>query len=109
MSSFFINDEKYYDQYTINFLTQDTDLTYTNYLYLYNNKVDSVLKLTLPTNYLYIGISLFFNNPNLNYSILSTTSNIKQIDGTISNLICSVDNFSNLIFDGTNWLVTMTN
>ena len=113
MSFIIDNNYPFYGQCmpSINFLSEDTNLTnpYSGHLFLYNKKTSSHLVLTLPTTSDFIGTSLIFKNPNLYYNIQSTTNNIKQIDGTVSNLICGSDNFSNIIFDGTNWLVAITN
>lgn len=110
MTSFLINNDTYYSPPSINFLYDDKDLTtYTGHLFIYNAKDSSHLNLTLPTTSYFIGTSLIFKNSNLYYNIQSTSNNIKQIDGTISNFICGSNNFSNLVFDGSNWLVAITN
>lgn len=113
MSSFTIDNNLYYGQYTpsVTFISQDTDLSspFQGYLYIQNIKQDSALNLKLPTTSEFNGISLTIKNTNLYYNVLSTSANIKQIDNTVSNVICGADNFSNIVFDGTNWLIAMTN
>ncbi len=105
-----INDGNYQNYITsIKVTYEDFDLTDSGYLFVYNNKTDSNLILTLPSNSNYIGINLTIKNPSLTYQVLSSVANIKQFDGTISNLICSTDNFSSIVYDGTNWLLCMTN
>ena len=106
--SFSINNEIYFSFPSINFINSNTDLRKNSGdLFLKNLKTDGDLILTLPNNSNFIGISLMIKNPNLTFNILSSISNIKQMDGSISNIICSSDNFSNIIFDGNYWLVTM--
>ena len=88
---------------------QDFDLSGSGYLYIYNNKVDSNLILNLPTGSNYIGVNLTIKNPVFGFQVLSSDSNVKQFDGSISNLICTSDNFSSIVYDGTYWLLCMTN
>lgn len=105
-----INDGNYKNYITsIKVTDQDFDLTDTGYLFVYNNKTSSNLILTLPTNSNYIGINFTIKNPSLTYQVLSSVANIKQFDGTVSNLICGTDNFSSIVYDGTYWLVCMSN
>jgi len=109
--NFSLNDNYYYDNYTpsIKFVDSDFDLTNSGYLYIYNTKTSSDLNLTLPTDISYKGINLLIKNPSLTYSVKSTLNNVKQFDGTVSNIICGTDNYVSMVYDGTNWLICMTN
>jgi hypothetical protein len=104
-------DDYNYQNYvsSIILLDKNSDLTDTGYIYVYNNKSNSNLILTLPTGQKFMGINITIKNPSLTYQVLSSSSNIKQFDGTIGNLICDVDNFVNIVHDGNNWLLSMTN
>lgn len=100
------------EYYSFNYLKiaeENFDLNNSSYLFVYNKKVGSDLILTLPSVRNSIGVSLTIKNSTFSFQVLSSVPNIKQIDGTINNIICTPDNFSSIVYDGINWLVYMTN